>query len=137
MMSIHLEAVLAEVHDAGLDALLVSTPANTYYVSGFRAITYSRPVLVVAGDSPLLLIPELEATHARTTSVIPAIRTYADTGLGGLRGKSTLQVAIDHCVDAMRECGLRGRRLGLDQVGYLVVVVGYIDLAGVKTVLIE
>ncbi|TMJ06445.1 MAG: aminopeptidase P family protein, partial [Bacillati bacterium ANGP1] len=39
MMSIHLEAVLAEVHDAGLDALLVSTPANTYYVSGFRAIT--------------------------------------------------------------------------------------------------
>src|SRR5207302_1539086 len=100
MMSIHLDAVLADVHDAGLDALLVSTPANTYYVSGFRAITYSRPVLVVASDSPLLLIPELEVTHARATSVIPAIRTYADTGLGGLRGKSTLQVAIDHCVDA-------------------------------------
>src|SRR5207249_8271923 len=94
MMSMHLDRVLADVRAAGLDALLVSTPANTYYVSGFRAITYSRPVLVVAGDSPLLLIPELEATHARTTSVIPAIRTYADTGLGGLRGKSTLQVAI-------------------------------------------
>ena len=82
----HLDAVLADIHDAGLDALLVSTPANTYYVSGFRAITYSRPVLVVASDSPLLLIPELEATHARATSVIPAIRKYADTGLGGLRG---------------------------------------------------
>src|SRR5437867_796402 len=64
----YLDAVLADVHDAGLDALLVSAPANTYYVSGFRAITYSRPVLVVAGDSPLLLIPELEATHARTTT---------------------------------------------------------------------
>src|SRR5881628_400673 len=82
MMSMHLDRVLADVRAAGLDALLVSAPANTYYVSGFRAITYSRPVLVVAGDSPLLLIPELEATHARATSVIPAIRTYADTGLG-------------------------------------------------------
>src|SRR2546422_4416235 len=117
MMSMHLDAVLADIHDAGLDALLVSTPANTYYVSGFRAITYSRPVLVVASDSPLLLIPELEVTHARATSVIPAIRTYADTGLGGLRGKSTLQVAIDHCADAMRECGLRGRRVGFEPGG--------------------
>src|SRR5256886_5702904 len=126
----HLEAVLADVHDAGLDALLVSAPANTYYVSGFRAITYSRPVLVVAGDSPLLLIPELEATHARTTSVIPAIRTYADTGLGGLRGKSTLQVAIDHCVDAMRECGLRGRRIGFEPGGFSVHGYGYLSEAG-------
>src|SRR3989449_8469771 len=125
----HLEAVLADVHDAGLDALLVSAPANTYYVSGFRAITYSRPVLVVAGDSPLLLIPELEATHARTTSVIPAIRTYADTGLGGLRGKSTLQVAIDHCVDAMRECGLRGRRIGFEPGGFSVDGYAYLSEA--------
>src|SRR5216117_4204981 len=116
----HLDAVLGDVRAAGLDALLVSAPANTYYVSGFRAITYSRPVLVVAGDSPLLLIPELEATHARTTSVIPAIRPYADTGLGGLRGKSTLQVAIDHCVDAMRECGLQGRRIGFEPGGFSV-----------------
>ena len=129
MMSIHLDRVLADVHDAGLDALLVSTPANTYYVSGFRAITYSRPVLVVAGDSPLLLIPELEATHARATSVIPAIRTYADTGLGGLRGKSTLQVAIDHCVDAMRECGLRGRRIGFEPGGFSVDGYAYLSEA--------
>ena len=125
----HLDRVLADVHDAGLDALLVSTPANTYYVSGFRAITYSRPVLVVAGDSPLLLIPELEATHARATSVIPAIRTYADTGLGGLRGKSTLQVAIDHCVDAMRECGLRGRRIGFEPGGFSVDGYAYLSEA--------
>ncbi len=116
----HLDAVLAAVRDAGLDALLVSTPANTYYVSGFRAITYSRPVLVVVGERPVLIIPELEETHARPTSVIPTIRTYADTGLGGLHGKSTLQLAVDHCVDAMRDAGLRGRRIGFEPGGCTV-----------------
>lgn len=121
--------MLSDVHAAGLDALLVSTPANTYYVSGFRAITYSRPVLVVVGDPPVLLIPELEATHARATSVIPTIRTYADTGLGGLRGKSTLQVAIDHCMDALRERGLRGRRIGFEPGGFSVDGYAYLSEA--------
>jgi len=125
----HLDAVLADLRDAGLDALLVSTPANTYYVCGFRAITYSRPVLVVVGEHSVLIIPELEATHARATSGISTIRTYADTGLGGLGGKSTLQVAVDHCVDAMRESGLRGRRIGFEPGGFSVDGYAYLSEA--------
>src|SRR2546426_3168962 len=129
MPSVHLDAVLADLRDAGLDALLVSTPANTYYVCGFRAITYSRPVLVVVGEQPVLIIPALEETHARATSGIPTIRTYADTGLGGLGGKSTLQVAVDHCVDAMRESGLRGRRIGFEPGGFSVDGYAYLSEA--------
>src|SRR3989441_1939012 len=125
----HLDAVLADLRDAGLDALLVSTPANTYYVCGFRAITYSRPVLVVVGEHSVLIIPELEATHARATSGISTIRMYADTGLGGLGGKSTLQVAVDHCVDAMRESGLRGRRIGFEPGGFSVDGYAYLSEA--------
>src|SRR2546422_846140 len=129
MMSTHLDRVLADVRAAGLDALLVSTPANTYYVCGFRAITYSRPALVVVGEQPVLIIPELEETHARATSGIPTIRTYADTGLGGSGGKSTLQVAVDHCVDAMRESGLRGRRIGFEPGGFSVDGYAYLSEA--------
>jgi len=125
----HLDAVLADLRDAGLDALLVSTPSNTYYVCGFRAITYSRPVLVVVGEQSVLIIPELEETHARATSGIPTIRTYADTGLGGLGGKSTLQVAVDCCVDAMRESGLRGRRIGFEPGGFSVDGYAYLSEA--------
>lgn len=84
-----LETVLAQVHDASLDALIVTTPANTYYLSGFRAITYSRPVIVMVSDRPALIIPELEETHARQRSLIPTILTYSDMALGGLSGKST------------------------------------------------
>jgi len=109
--------------------LLVSTPANTYYVCGFRAITYSRPVLVVVGEQSVLIIPELEETHARATSGIPTIRTYADTGLGGLGGKSTLQVAVDRCVEAMRESGLRGRRIGFEPGGFSVDGYAYLSEA--------
>src|SRR2546426_4095837 len=129
MPSVHLDAVLADLRDAGLDALLVSTPANTYYVCGFRAITYSRPVLVVVGEQSVLIIPELEETHAMATSAIPTIRTYADTGLGGLGGKSTLQVAVDRCVDAMRESGLRGRRIGFEPGGFSVDGYAYLSEA--------
>src|SRR2546425_12426678 len=107
----HLDAVLADLRDAGLDALLVSTPANTYYVCGFRAITYSRPALVVEGEHSVLIIPELEATHARATSGISTIRTYTDNGIGGLCGKSTLQEAVDHYVEPMHQYEKRGRPL--------------------------
>ena len=116
----HLETVWADIRAAGLDALLVSTPANTYYVSGFRAITYSRPVLALVSDHPVLIIPELEEAHARLTSRIPAIRTYSDVGLGGLQGKSTLQLAVDLGLEAMRAAGLRGRRVGFEPAGFSV-----------------
>jgi len=116
----HFDQVLSDVRDAGLDALLVSTPANTYYVSGFRAIAYSRPVLVLVSDHPVLIIPELEEAHARLTSRIPAIHTYSDIGLGGLQGKSTLQLAVDLGLEAMRAAGLRGRRVGFEPGGLSV-----------------
>lgn len=124
-----IDKVMQAVRDAGLDALLVLTPANTYYVSGFRAITYSRPVMVVLGEEPALIIPELEFTHAQDRSQIPRIRTYSDMALGGLAGKSTLQLAADLCVDTLRESGLRGRRVGYEPTGITVDGYAYLSAA--------
>ena len=121
------ERVRREVARAGLDALLVLAPANTYYVSGFRAITYSRPVLAVVAEQPALIVPELEESHARLRSTIRAIRTYSDTALGGLSGKSTFRLAIDRAVEAMRELGLAGRRVGFEPAAFTVE--GHADLA--------
>jgi Xaa-Pro dipeptidase len=108
------ERVRRAAADAGLDALLVLAPANTYYLSGFQAITYSRPILVVVADHPALIVPELEAAHARLRSGLPAIHTYADTALGGWNGRSTFHLAVDCAVEAMRALGLRGRRVGFE-----------------------
>jgi Xaa-Pro dipeptidase len=115
-----LEAVLRDIRDAGVDALLVSTPANTYYLSGFRAVTYSRPVLVVVAERPALIVPELELAHARQRSRIADIRSYPDTALGGLEGRSPLHLALDCAVDALRERDLQGRRVGFEPGGLTV-----------------
>ncbi|HET6946826.1 MAG TPA: Xaa-Pro peptidase family protein [bacterium] len=114
------ERVLYDAQQAGVDALIVLAPANTYYVSGFRAITYSRPVLVVVTDHPALIIPELEESHARLRSAIRTIRTYSDMALGGLTGRSTFQLAIDLTVDVMRDLGLRGKRVGFEPTSFTV-----------------
>ncbi|MDQ7843109.1 MAG: Xaa-Pro peptidase family protein [Armatimonadota bacterium] len=112
--------VLRAAREAGVEALIVLTPANTYYVSGFRAITYSRPVLAVVWEHSVLIVPELEASHARQRSRFTEIRTYSDTALGGLSGKSTFQLAIDRTVQAMEELGLQGRAVGFEATAFTV-----------------
>lgn len=123
-----IDKVQAAVRDAGFDGFIISTPVNTYYASGFRAIIYSRPVLVLVSDKPALIIPELEETHARQRSVIQDIRTYSDMALGGLAGKSTLQLAIDLLIDVLRERELEGRHVGFEPAGFTVE--GYNYLSG-------
>jgi len=123
------ERVLRDARQAGVDALIVLAPANTYYVSGFRAITYSRPVLVVVSEQPALIIPELEETHAGLRSAIRTIRTYSDMALGGLTGKSTFQLAIDLTVDVMRDLGLRGMRVGFEPTSFTVDGHAYLSQA--------
>jgi Xaa-Pro dipeptidase len=107
-MTDRLETVYRSVRDAGLEALVVSTPANTYYLTGFRAVTYSRPVVVVLTASPVLVIPELEAAHAQARSRVREIRAYADTALGGLTGKHPLHLALDLTIEVLRSQEVRG-----------------------------
>lgn len=126
-----IEAVLKDLRASDLDALIAITPANTYYLSGFRAITYSRPVVVLVCPEPVLVIPELEETHARQRSGIRDIRTYSDMGLGGLAGKSPFRLALDLCLEAMREKGLADRRVGFEPTGFTME--GYTYLAGAWT----
>src|SRR3970282_805728 len=86
-MTDRLHAALGAARERGLQALLVSAPANTYYLTGFRAVTYTRPVILVLTEEPVLVIPELESNHATARSHVRDIRTYSDLGLGGPGGK--------------------------------------------------
>ncbi len=101
-MNDRLAAVATGMRGQGLKALLVSTPANTYYLTGFRAITYTRPIILVVSEDPVLVIPELELTHAQARSIVRDIRTYADTNLSGLGGTSPLHLALDLALEVVR-----------------------------------
>ncbi|KXH84085.1 Xaa-Pro peptidase family protein [Sporosarcina sp. HYO08] len=44
---------------------MIWEPDNQYYVTGFRAISYSRPIVtLIADEQTALIIPELEEAHA-------------------------------------------------------------------------
>lgn len=54
---------------AGLGACVLSSPENMQYLSGFQAITYSRPIVfVVDFETTHLIIPALEEAHAHLES---------------------------------------------------------------------
>ena len=61
-----------------LDACLLSSPENIQYMSGFQAITYSRPIFfLVNHTSACLIIPALEEDHADLTSTgVEQLRVY-------------------------------------------------------------
>ena len=53
----------------GLEACVLSSPENMQYVSGFQAITYSRPIMfVIQPETTHLIIPALEEQHAHLDS---------------------------------------------------------------------
>jgi len=111
-----LDAARSAAAQRNLKALLVITPANSYYLTGFRAVTYSRPVILIVTESPVLIIPELEATHAQARSRVSDIRTYSDVGLGGYGGKSPLHLALDLAVEVLRAQGI-SQRVGFEPAG--------------------
>ena len=130
-MTDRLHAALGAARERGLQALLVSAPANTYYLTGFRAVTYTRPVILVLTEEPVLVIPELESTHAQARSHVRDIRTYSDLGLGGLGGKSPLHLALDLAVDVLRGQGVK-QAAGFEPAGLTYEGYAYLREASSK-----
>ncbi|WP_342388840.1 M24 family metallopeptidase [Salinicoccus bachuensis] len=60
-----------------LDVALISNFENQYYFSGLKAITYSRPILLIIGkDEESLIIPALEEEHAKEKTDIDQLYVY-------------------------------------------------------------
>jgi Xaa-Pro dipeptidase len=69
-----LRAVMARRHLAG--ALIVN-PENQFYISGFKALIYSRPILLLITDSRTgLVIPALEEDHATAEAAVDELLVY-------------------------------------------------------------
>ena len=61
----------------GIEISLIFEPDNQYYISGFKAITYSRPIVtVVKMDKIELIIPGLEELHAKEVAKVDDIHVY-------------------------------------------------------------
>jgi len=61
----------------GIEIGLIFEPDNQYYISGFKAITYSRPIVtVIKMDKVELIIPGLEELHAKQVAKVDKIHVY-------------------------------------------------------------
>jgi Xaa-Pro dipeptidase len=72
-----LKALQQRMDDKGIDVSMFWDPDNEYYLSGFRAITYSRPiVLLVNGNKTQYIIPALENDHSRKNAMVDEFFVY-------------------------------------------------------------
>lgn len=76
---------LREVMEArGLDAAVIFNFENQFYFSGLKAITYSRPIiLIVERTRQSLIIPKLEENHAKEKTDVDALYVYHEVAGAG------------------------------------------------------
>src|SRR5699024_11154361 len=86
MMNMHQRIErLREVMEArGLDAAVIFNFENQFYFSGLKAITYSRPIiLMVERTRQSLIIPRLEENHAKEKTDVDALYVYHEVAGAG------------------------------------------------------
>lgn len=99
-------AVLRRMTDAGLDALIVTSPSNVYYLSGMDTENTADPLfLVVTGEGPpLLFVGAFERGRVENTVWTENVRYYSRVG-----------DAVGMVVAALRSLGLGSSRIGIEQ----------------------
>ena len=79
----------------GIDLSIIMHPENQYYLSGFKAIIYSRPIVFIVGSSKTsLIIPALEEEHAAREAKVDKTHVYYEHPEKAKEGTSYLE-ALD------------------------------------------
>lgn len=72
-----LEKLRGYMNENNIEVGLILEPDNQFYISGFKAITYSRPIVtVVTQDKIDLIVPGLEELHAKEVAKVDNIYVY-------------------------------------------------------------
>lgn len=135
-----IEAIRAYMEEQRLDACVFSSPENMQYLSGFQAITYSRPIMFVIDKATTnLIIPALEEAHAHLESTgVKHLHVYyehpekADIGLSAFDHLKRLlpaggKIGIEFAAMSLRNCNLlQSWGLTLADLSGLLVKMRYI-----------
>jgi Xaa-Pro dipeptidase len=103
----------------GLDAMVVSTPENIYYLSGFTNrgyYTFQALVLPAEGE-PTVVIRRLEEPAVRQLSYFKRCMVWKDT-----------DTPVEVLGTALEEAGLRGRRVGVEQSSMFLSIAAFLRL---------
>jgi len=115
-----LESVRAAMHRAGLDVLVVTSPDNAYYLTGYDSLGYYQfqaMVIQADRDAPWGVLHEVESGSARLSSWVTDIEFWKhDTGAAV--GSDGVTLLIRRLADSVPASA----RIGLDFDGYFLSV---------------
>jgi Xaa-Pro dipeptidase len=110
-----LEKTRAHLSERGLAGMLVHTPENMYYLSGYHTPGYYayQTMLVPAdpGKPPVLVVRRLEESNVREFSWIDTRRVYTD-----------IEDPIELTATVVRESGLDRATLGIEKNAWFLTV---------------
>ncbi|RDU35312.1 aminopeptidase P family protein [Neobacillus piezotolerans] len=76
-LDLRVKRLRAYMEEEGISLSLIWEPDNQYYLCGFRAISYSRPIVTAIGQEKTeLIIPGLEELHAAEKANVDKIHVY-------------------------------------------------------------
>src|SRR5690242_2398709 len=80
------------MEEKGIAFSLVTNPDNQQYLSGFKAVIYSRPIhLVISPERTSLIVPALEELHAQSDEAADEVLVYYEHPEMAEHGTSHLQ----------------------------------------------
>lgn len=111
-----LRQVRAAIAARGLDLLLVTSPENVYYITGFNTWGYFayQAALVDLEHPPLLVVRQHEKRNVEATSWVTECATYGDA-----------EDPSEATARAIRAIGANGRRLGVEKNSWFFSVLHY------------
>jgi Xaa-Pro dipeptidase len=120
------DALRSFMSTEGISASLITDPDDQFYLSGFRALLYSRPILLfVREDRTSIVVPGLEEAHARHDEAADEILAYYEHPEMASRGSSYLE----HLDGLLTSCP-EGARIGVEMGSCPTALANHIESRG-------
>ncbi len=98
----------------GIDAAVVLQPAAMQYLADFKAVSYSRPIiLTVTPDREVLIVPGLEEIHANEVAHVSEVRVYYELPEKEAMGTEARRCLLDLLGGVPRHQGFLGIEAGV------------------------
>jgi Xaa-Pro dipeptidase len=118
------------MEELGIALCLITRPDDQHYLSGFKAIVYSRPIdLVITAEAVALVVPALEEVHAREEARVDELLVYYEHPERADAGKSHVEL-LDRILSRLPD----GSLLGVQAEAIPLAVAEHLMAAGFELV---
>lgn len=108
------EALRSKLREHGAAGFLTLDPDQQTWLAGFRALTYSRPIVLLVGlERTMLIVPELEDRHAREHARVDCVKSYNERPGEGAGSHAQLLDALLDVLPAGAPVAIDEQRLPL------------------------